>query len=653
MTSRFLQKLNSSDFSMLRFYQVKAKRDIFHAWHKGHRVVMLVMPTGMGKTFTFVDVIKTFNEPAIAIAHRQELVGQMSRSLAQYGIKHRIIAPDNVIRKIMVTHVEKFGKSFYDPSAPVAAVSVQTIMSWNGTGIDGEEYAQRISDGMFQMWYREGGRWSKGVTQQSRPQGALTGKPSPKNIRPDLERYTKQVTLWVGDEGHHYLKENMWGKATGLFTRAVGLLVTATPKRADRKGLGSKWHGLADVMIETESMHWAIQNGYLCDYRVVAPPCTVDFSNVGTSKATGDYIPGQLADATEHSTLISPDLEGGVMGDVVKHYIKFASGKLTVLFAPSIKICEMLCQQFNDQGVKAATLTGESTDSDRFKILQQFERREIHVLLNVGLFDEGFDCPSIECVQMVAKTESIIRYLQTVGRGLRPAEGKDKLLILDHVGNVLRHGLPDKYREWSLEPGENASNGGAGGEPIRNCLNDDCYNDYAAYLSHCPHCGEPPLRVCSECKDVTPKIDPECEKCHHVMEGSGGIEWVEGDLAEMDEATLIALRGKVEKMDKSLDDLVNEYRQELIGRNVSGVYLPSMINKFINKLPGIREALEGLREQMAWYGGYMRHEGLTDSEIHRRFYLEFGVDWLSAQAGSADELNERSGKIMMKLGEMM
>lgn len=646
----YLEKLERSDFSMLRPYQVKAKRDIFHAWHDGKHVVMLVMPTGMGKTFTFVDVIKTMGVPAAAIAHRQELVGQMSRSLAAYGIKHRIIAPEKVIRKIIGTHIAKFGKSFYDPNGAVSAVSVQTIMSWNGTGVDGDRYAQPLADGTFQVWERDSGRWSKSYIAQTRDQDMLTGKREPKNQRSELERYSKQVQLWVGDEGHHYLKDNMWGKAVGLFTRAVGLLVTATPKRADRKGLGSASHGLADVMIKTKSMRWAIDNDYLCDYRIVAPPTTIDVSNVGVSKTTGDYIPGQLADATENSSLVLPD--GGVMGDVVKHYLKFGKGMLTVLFAPSVHICELLCDQFNAQGVKAAVLTGESDDTERFKVLAQFERREIHVLLNVGLFDEGFDCPAIECVQMVAKTESIIKYLQMIGRGLRTSDDKEKLLILDHVGNVERHGVPDTHREWTLDPGENASGDSKGGELLRMCLADDCYEPYPAYLKECPHCGSPPLRICSECKNLTVKEDPVCSHCDHVIEGRK-VEFVDGDLVELDAEQLEALRGQVAEMDKPLDELVNEYRQQLIDKHTPSLYIGKHVKNFSAKQVATRESLEALREQMAWYGGYLRHDGYTDSEIHRRFYLEVGVDWLSAQVGSFEEIATRTLTVMEKIDTLV
>lgn len=649
--TNYLKRFQMSDTGNLREYQVEAKYKTFKAWQDGFKFPMIVMPTGTGKTFTFVDIIKTFNEPTLAIAHRQELVGQISRSLAQYGIRHRIIAPDSAVRKIVSTHIAKFGKSFHDPSGRVAAGSVQTLMSWNGTGVDGDTYYQRLDVGGYIEWFRENGQWSKVGEIPSKYEYALTGKRPPKNIRPDLQRYIQQVGLIVGDEGHHYLANNMWGKACNLFTRAKGLLVTATPIRADKKGLGAHASGLVDKMITVKSTRWAIENGFLSDYRIIAPPNSIDWSTVKTSVTTGDYVPQALADATAHSNLITPsgdDMKNAVIGDVVKHYLKFAKGKLTITFAPSIDICHKLCEQFNSAGVTAAVLTGDTPDDARFKVLQRFERREIMQLINVDLFGEGFDCPAVEAVQMVRRTLSLSLYLQQIGRALRMFEGKEKAIVLDHVGNVERHGLPDLHREWSLDDGEVSGESG-GGEVMRTCLADMCYEPYPAYLTQCPHCGSEPLKVCIECENLIPKIADICEFCGTVHNETRTVEWVDGDLVELDDATLEEMRNAVQETLKPLDELVNDYRESLIAKHTPSLYIGRHVRNFSAKQVKRRESLELLLEQMAWYGGYMRHDGLTDSEIHRRFFHQFNIDWLSAQVLDTKEADELSGQIMIDL----
>ena len=72
------------------------------------------------------------------------------------------------------------------------------------------------------------------------------------------------------------------------------------------------------------------------------------------------------------------------------------------------------------------------------------------MISNVNLFDEGFDCPDIEAVQIARPTKSLTKWLQMLGRGLRPAPGKRHAIFLDHTTNHLRLGTPKSRRRWSL-----------------------------------------------------------------------------------------------------------------------------------------------------------------------------------------------------------
>jgi DNA repair protein RadD len=73
--------------------------------------------------------------------------------------------------------------------------------------------------------------------------------------------------------------------------------------------------------------------------------------------------------------------------------------------------------------------------------------------VTVDVVSEGFDIPAASCAILLRPTKSLGLYLQQVGRVLRPAPGKQHAIILDHVGNVSRHGFPDDHREWSLTDG--------------------------------------------------------------------------------------------------------------------------------------------------------------------------------------------------------
>jgi len=204
------------------------------------------------------------------------------------------------------------------------------------------------------------------------------------------------VTLCVIDEGHHVLKDNKWGTAFQIFPNAKGLLVTATPDRADGKGLGRHADGLVDAMIEGPTMRDLINQGYLTDYRVFAPPSDLDLSQVTTS-ADGDYNKAKLKAAVRKSHVI---------GDVVTHYLRIAPNKLGITFATDVETATDIAAQFNAQGVPAAVVSAKTSDADRVAILRRFKNRELLQLVNVDLFGEGFDLPAIEVVSMARPTQS-------------------------------------------------------------------------------------------------------------------------------------------------------------------------------------------------------------------------------------------------------
>jgi len=135
-----------------------------------------------------------------------------------------------------------------------------------------------------------------------------------------------------------------------------------------------------------------------------------------------------MAEASEKSQIV---------GDVVENYLKHAKGKQAILFASDIRTGEKMEAEFKEAGIKAKLLTGLTGDKERLDSLVDFAAKRIQVLLNIDLFDEGLDVPGIECVINARPTMSTAKYLQMAGRGLRPAPGKDYLIIIDHVGNVM------------------------------------------------------------------------------------------------------------------------------------------------------------------------------------------------------------------------
>ena len=174
----------------LRDYQQDVVNKVYNSWNAGNRNVCAQLVTGGGKTHIFSKIIadhKVAGQNCACIAHRNELVSQMSCALATWGVPHRVIASSTTISQIINKHRKKFGKSFVNPSERTAVIGVDTFVS-------------RIDS---------------------------------------LKSWAEQIDLWVQDEQHHLLTSNKWGKAINSFVNARGLGVTATPCRAD--GLMGLW----------------------------------------------------------------------------------------------------------------------------------------------------------------------------------------------------------------------------------------------------------------------------------------------------------------------------------------------------------------------------------------------------------------------------
>jgi len=308
-----------------------------------------------------------------------------------------------------------------------------------------------------------------------------------------------------------------------------------------------------------------------------------------------------------------------IMGDVVEHYLRIAKGKLGVTFVPSIEIAEITAAEFNANGVPAAVVSSKTKDADRVRILSAFKRREYVQLVNVDLFGEGFDLPAIEVVSMARPTQSYGLYVQQFGRALRLLEGKEYAIIIDHVGNVVRHGLPDAPREWTLDGREKR---GAKEQddsiPVKACL--DCTAIYERVYAECPFCGY-----------------------HPVPAPRSGPEQVDGDLTELDAETLAQMRGEIAAVDRTPE----EYAVELNGRRIPQIGQRAMMKRHIER----KEAQEALRASIAWWAGYRRAEGMPDSEAYRRFYFKFGVDVLTAQTLKTPEAMALAEKINMELAK--
>lgn len=545
----------------LRPYQSSLVAGINNYWSTYPRgKVLAVLATGGGKTVIFSSIIAAEQGATCAIAHRQELVSQMSLTLAKNGIYHRIVGSNKTVKNCVKIHMDELGKTFYDAGSKHAVASVDTIIR------RGEQ----------------------------------------------LANWLPSVRLWVIDEAHHVLKDNKWGKAVQMFPNARGLGVTATPCRADGNGLGSHADGVFDTMFEGVAMGELIRDGYLTDYKIFAPPSSFSREQIKVSESTGDFNLNQMREVVNGSSLVAHD-EKTITGDVVAQYLKIARGKSGVTFTVDVASAEEIAEQYNKAGVPAAAISCNTPDLERFAAVRKFKNKEILQLVNSEILTEGFDCPGIEVVSFGRPTESYSMYSQMFGRALRPLPGKTHAIIIDHVGNVMRHGLPDAPREWSLDRRERRT-GKSEPSTVRVCT--ACAAVYERFRDACPDCGEP-----------VPKPAQR-----------SGPEFVDGDLYELDPDVLAQMRNEV----VGAREDINQYRDKMIGHGLPPHAVKRNVKLHENRL----DALVKLDHTLAQWAGYRRAEGLSDSEIFRKFYLTYGVSWIEAQslkAADADKLRERIG----------
>jgi len=227
----------------LRDYQKTLVADTRAAFGGGAKSIVMVLPTGGGKTFTFsfiaMNAAARSNAVGI-IVHRQELLLQASTALASLGVAHRLVASDATIKAAFAEQRRKIGRSLIDQNSLVTVASVQTLV-------------RRLGD--------------------------------PNEFR-----------LLILDEGHHAVAGS-WETLTKHYSTAKVLGVTATPIRLDGKGLNRSY----DTMIQGPTISDLIDGGYLCDVTVYAPEKAPDLT--GIKNRGGDWARGELSERMAARTI--------------------------------------------------------------------------------------------------------------------------------------------------------------------------------------------------------------------------------------------------------------------------------------------------------------------------------------------------------------
>lgn len=256
------------------------------------------------------------------------------------------------------------------------------------------------------------------------PDGGLFGAPEP-------------FRTVVGDEMHHL--GSTWGQlldqVAGPGTLILG--VSATPERSDKRSLLRLFPG---GVVHSMTTLDAIEAGWLTDVRAINVGTDLDLSKVRQSH--GDFTDASLGEEME---------KAGVPERVAAAWLELASDRKGVVFCPTVATSKATATALRSVGVAAEHVDGTTPDDQRAGIFGRHRAGTTQVVTNVDVCVEGYDDPSITAVVMARPTRSRVRYIQALGRGLRPSPGKQDCVLLDITGRADKVDLASVWNVLGLK----------------------------------------------------------------------------------------------------------------------------------------------------------------------------------------------------------
>lgn len=288
------------------------------------------------------------------------------------------------------------------------------------------------------------------------------------SIQTLARRDRPKADIVILDEAHRSLADSYVTSIWEAYPEAIIIGLTATPCRGDGRPLGERY----DELVVGATYSQLIEDGFVADPIVYAPRVQPDMGSI--RKVAGDWDAEQVE-----------EMMTGLAGEIIPTWMECAEGRSTIVFASGIRHSRDIVRRFTEAGVTAEHLDGETSGDERAAILERLSNGTTTVVSNCAVLTEGFDAPTIRCAIIARPTLSLVLHMQTAGRALRP--GLVRPVIIDHAGNVGRHGLPHEDRSWSITGPAVRK---ATKNPYRTCAK--CFAYYRASAPVCPHCGFAP-----------------------------------------------------------------------------------------------------------------------------------------------------------------
>ena len=225
------------------------------------------------------------------------------------------------------------------------------------------------------------------------------------------------------DEVHH-VAASSYRRIINHFKPKVLLGLTATPERMDGEDITKDFDGTISAEIRLDD---ALNKGLLAPFYYYGITDSVDYSDVAWDK--GHYVASELSRIYTFN-----DARTAVILHSLQKYLTNIRDVRALCFCVDQQHAKYMASKFTLCGLKVDVLTSENSQM-RTVLYNRLKRKEINYLFVVDMFNEGVDIPEVDTILFLRPTESLTVFIQQFGRGLRKAEGKTHVNILDFVGN--------------------------------------------------------------------------------------------------------------------------------------------------------------------------------------------------------------------------
>jgi DNA repair protein RadD len=435
-----LPTIEEMNLTPLYAYQQTALGRVWEAIEAGETRIMLMLPTGGGKTVLGAHIfahrgqqgkVSAFHVPLLS------LVLQTFERFKQYGLRN--------------IGVIQGRNKWTNPNATLQICSIQTL-------------AARRKNG---------------------------------------KRELDNLSLCIVDEAH--LKHDEIYQLMQEWPDVIFIGLSATPWS---KGLGLHWEKL--IVCETIAglIEWGRDHPKegLCQFITYAPGKIPDLGKVKSNIEGNDYDVGALAKVMNDKALI---------GDVVKTWKEKGEDRPTFCFCVNRAHGKHVNRCFVEAGVASEYMDANTPVAEREEIFKRYRSGVTRIICSIGVLTAGVD-EDVRCIIVARPTKSPILWVQIIGRGLRRAEGKDHLLILDHAGNSQRLDTVDKIFFDKLHDGRKGP---------------DLWSDEEREAAALARMALP--KLCPECAAVIARHELKCSQCGHEFKPVSDVKVVEGELVKL------------------------------------------------------------------------------------------------------------------------